>query len=101
MHFRGRQAIPEPSRLNADDRLSLDPFDRVEGNRIVEQPPCTCVPFISLQFHACVGPIFQGSAIVGVQGQYQLCSLRVWVCAPFLAFLISRFHRHHGDEPTW
>src|SRR5262249_26712652 len=28
---RGRGAIPESSRMNADDRLSLDPFGRVEG----------------------------------------------------------------------
>src|SRR5262245_10126251 len=27
----GRWAIPESSRMNADDRLSLDPFGRVEG----------------------------------------------------------------------
>src|SRR5262252_592759 len=34
---RGRWAIPESSRMNADDRLSLDPLGRVEGgNRIVE-----------------------------------------------------------------
>src|SRR5215467_7451554 len=35
--LRGRWAIPESSRMNADDRLSLDPLGRVEGgNRIVE-----------------------------------------------------------------
>src|SRR5262249_13873738 len=28
---RGRWTIPESSRMNADDRLSLDPFGRVEG----------------------------------------------------------------------
>jgi hypothetical protein len=28
---RGRWAIPESSRMNADDRLSLDPLGRVEG----------------------------------------------------------------------
>src|SRR5262245_59998547 len=34
---RGRWAIPESSRMNADDRLALDPLGRVEGgNRIVE-----------------------------------------------------------------
>src|SRR5215469_14275981 len=34
---RGRWAIPESSRMNADDRLSLDPLGRVEGgNRNVE-----------------------------------------------------------------
>src|SRR2546423_4653189 len=34
---RGRWAIPESSRMNANDRLSLDPLGRVEGgNRIVK-----------------------------------------------------------------
>src|SRR4029077_12077057 len=34
---RPHQAIPESSRMNADDCLSLDPLGRVEGgNRIVE-----------------------------------------------------------------
>src|SRR5438128_12251633 len=34
---RGRYAIPESSRVNANDRLSLDPLGRVEGgNRIVK-----------------------------------------------------------------
>src|SRR5215470_2594114 len=28
---RGRWAIPESSRMNADERLPLDPFGRVEG----------------------------------------------------------------------
>src|SRR5579859_1119388 len=37
LNLRGRQAVPESSRTNANDRLSLDPLDPVEGgNRIVE-----------------------------------------------------------------
>ena len=33
---RRQKAIPESSRMNADDRLSLDPLGRVEGgNRVV------------------------------------------------------------------